>query len=74
MDETIVGGKLKNMHESKKSKGTVYCCIAGGAIAKTIVVGMLECKAVSRPKWFRSAPNPHKTRSSISTFNVELPS
>jgi hypothetical protein len=42
MDETFVGGKLKNMHKSKKPKGTGFSGIAGGAMAKTIVVGMLE--------------------------------
>lgn len=42
MDETFVGGKLKNMHKSKKPKGTGHSAKAVGAIAKTIVVGMLE--------------------------------
>lgn len=42
MDETFVGGKLKNMHKSKKPKGTGYSGKAVGAMAKTIVVGMLE--------------------------------
>ena len=44
MDETFVGGKLKNMHKSKKPKGSGFSGIAGGAMAKTIVVGMLERK------------------------------
>jgi transposase-like protein len=44
MDETFIGGKLKNMHKSKKPKGTGFSGIAGGAMAKTIVVGMLERK------------------------------
>jgi len=42
MDETFVGGKLKNMHKSKKPKGTGHSGKAVGAMAKTIVVGMLE--------------------------------
>lgn len=42
MDETFIGGKLKNMHKNKKPKGTGFSGIAGGAMAKTIVVGMLE--------------------------------
>jgi len=42
MDETFIGGKLKNMHPGKKPKGTGFSGIAGGAMAKTIVVGMLE--------------------------------
>jgi transposase-like protein len=42
MDETFIGGKLKNMHKSRKPKGTGFSGIAGGAMAKTIVVGMLE--------------------------------
>jgi transposase-like protein len=37
-------GKLKNMHKSKKPRGTGFSGIAGGAMAKTIVVGMLERK------------------------------
>jgi len=44
MDETFIGGKLKNMHKNKKPKGTGFSGIAGGAMAKTIVVGMLERK------------------------------
>jgi transposase-like protein len=44
MDETFIGGKLKNMHKNRKPKGTGFSGIAGGAMAKTIVVGMLERK------------------------------
>jgi len=42
MDETFVGGKVKNMHKSKKPKGTGHSGIAVGGMAKTIVVGMVE--------------------------------
>lgn len=42
MDETFMGGKVKNMHKSKKPKGTGFSGVAVGAMAKTIVVGMLE--------------------------------
>ena len=38
IDETFVGGKVKNMHKSKKVKGLSY---AGGN-GKAIVMGMLE--------------------------------
>jgi hypothetical protein len=38
IDETFVGGKVKNMHKSRKVKGLNYA--AGGG--KTIVMGMLE--------------------------------
>ena len=44
MDETFIGGKLKNMHKSKKPKGTGFSGIAVAGTAKTIVVGMLERK------------------------------
>jgi transposase-like protein len=44
MDETFVGGKLKNMHKNKKPKGPGFSGVAVGASAKTIVVGMLERK------------------------------
>src|SRR6202167_1773066 len=37
MDETFVGGKLKNMHKSKKPKGTGYSGKAVAGMAKTIV-------------------------------------
>jgi transposase-like protein len=42
MDETFIGGKLKNMHKSKKPKGTGFSGVPSGAMAKTIVVGMVE--------------------------------
>jgi len=42
MDETFVGGKVGNMHKSKKPKGTGHSGKPVGAMAKTIVVGMLE--------------------------------
>ncbi len=44
MDETFIGGKVKNMHKSKKPKGTGRSGVPVGAMAKTIVVGMLERK------------------------------
>jgi transposase-like protein len=42
MDETFVGGKPKNMHKSKRPKGTGHTGKIVGGMAKTIVVGMLE--------------------------------
>ena len=42
MDETFVGGKLKNMHKSKRPKGTGRSGKGINTTAKTIVVGMLE--------------------------------
>ena len=44
MDETFIGGKVKNMHKSKRPKGTGFSGRPVGAMAKTIVVGMLERK------------------------------
>jgi ISXO2-like transposase domain/Transposase zinc-ribbon domain len=44
MDETFIGGKLKNMHKSKRPKGTGFSGRPVSAMAKTIVVGMLERK------------------------------
>jgi len=42
MDETFVGGKIKNMHKSKKPVGPGVSGKPTGSTAKTIVVGMLE--------------------------------
>ena len=42
IDETFIGGKVKNMHKSKKPKGPGISGKAVGGTAKTIVVGMVE--------------------------------
>jgi hypothetical protein len=42
IDETFVGGKVKNMHQSKKPKGPGVTGKPVSGTAKTIVVGMLE--------------------------------
>jgi transposase-like protein len=42
MDETFIGGKVKNMHISKRPKGTGFSGKASGGIGKAVVVGMLE--------------------------------
>ncbi|MGO9316726.1 MAG: IS1595 family transposase [Terracidiphilus sp.] len=42
MDETFIGGKVKNMHKSKKPKGTGPSGKPVAGMAKTIVVGMVE--------------------------------
>lgn len=42
MDETFIGGKVKNMHKSKRPKGTGHSGKAVGGMAKAIVVGMVE--------------------------------
>jgi transposase-like protein/ribosomal protein L37AE/L43A len=42
MDETFIGGKVKNMHKSKKPIGPGVSGKPVGGTAKTIVVGMLE--------------------------------
>jgi transposase-like protein len=42
MDETFIGGKVGNMHKSKRPKGTGFSGRPTGAMAKNIVVGMLE--------------------------------
>ena len=41
-DETFVGGLVKNMHPSKRPAGTGYSGRPVGAMAKTIVAGMVE--------------------------------
>ena len=42
MDEIFIGGKIKNMHKSKRPKGTGFSGKVVAATAKTIVVGMVE--------------------------------
>jgi ISXO2 transposase-like protein/transposase-like zinc ribbon protein len=42
MDETFIGGKVKNMHKAKKPKGPGVTGKPVSGTAKTIVVGMLE--------------------------------
>jgi transposase-like protein len=42
MDETFVGGKVKNMHHARRPKGTGFSGKPVGGLAKTIVVGMVE--------------------------------
>jgi transposase-like protein len=42
MDETFVGGKVKNMHKGKRPKGPGVTGKPVSSTAKTIVVGMLE--------------------------------
>jgi transposase-like protein len=42
MDETFVGGKIKNMRKSKRPKGPGVSGKAVGGAGKAIVVGMLE--------------------------------
>lgn len=42
MDETFLGGKIKNMHKSKKSQKANEASKKHGITGKTIVVGMLE--------------------------------
>jgi transposase-like protein len=42
MDETFIGGKVKNMHKNKRPKGTGHSGKPVAGAAKTIVVGMLE--------------------------------
>jgi transposase-like protein len=42
VDETFVGGKLKNMHRERRERYVTQGNRTGGAVGKTIVVGMLD--------------------------------
>ena len=44
MDETFIGGKVKNMHKAKQPKGTGASGKPVAGMGKAIVVGMLERK------------------------------
>src|ERR1700678_3682261 len=50
MDETFIGGKLKNLHRNKRPVGTGFSGKAIAGECKTIVVGMLERKGRVRAK------------------------
>ncbi|MBZ5707182.1 MAG: IS1595 family transposase [Acidobacteriia bacterium] len=42
VDETFVGGKLRNMHRDRRARFAAESGHAGGATGKTIVIGMLD--------------------------------
>lgn len=45
VDETFIGGKVKNMHLSKRPKGSGFTKKMSGSQGKAIVMGMLEREA-----------------------------
>jgi transposase-like protein len=45
VDETFVGGKLKNMHKDRRERFAAQSGHTGGATGKTIVLGMLDREA-----------------------------
>jgi transposase-like protein len=45
VDETFVGGKLRNMHRDRRERFAANSGHAGGATGKTIVIGMLDREA-----------------------------
>jgi transposase-like protein len=42
VDETFIGGKVKNMHKARRVKFAAQCGHTGGSTGKTVVVGMLD--------------------------------
>jgi transposase-like protein len=42
VDETFIGGKLKNMHSRKRNRIVRETGMTGGPVAKTVVMGMLD--------------------------------
>jgi len=45
VDETFVGGRLKNMHKSRRARFAAESGHAGGPTGKTVVMGMLDREA-----------------------------
>jgi hypothetical protein len=43
VDESFVGGKLKNMHRSRRARFAAENGHTGGSTGKTIVQGILDC-------------------------------
>src|ERR1035438_10463812 len=68
-DETFIGGKIKNMHKSKRPTGTGFSGIPTGAMAKTIVVGMLERKGRIRTEVVKERTQ--DTLHSLTRFHID---
>ena len=69
MDETFVGGKVKNMHKGKKPLGPGISGRATGSTAKTIVVGMVERGGRVKAKVVKDRT--HESLSQIAKDHVE---
>jgi transposase-like protein len=69
MDETFVGGKVKNMHKSKKPKGPGVSGKPVAGTAKAIVVGMLQRNG--RVKAEVVAERTHQVLHDIAYRNIE---
>ncbi|MFZ0825053.1 MAG: IS1595 family transposase [Terriglobales bacterium] len=67
VDETFVGGKLKNMHKDRRARFAAESGHAGGPTGKTIVLGMLDREA----RQVRAKVVPNVKRETLQTEILE---
>src|ERR1700675_1453599 len=67
IDETFVGGKVRNMHRARRQRFAAESGHAGGATGKTVVIGMLDRDA----RKVRASVVPNVKRETLQTEILE---